>query len=104
MVRFKKEDGMIPLYNFTPTEGWSSFNITCQTYKDVYLNAYKQIGQQLGFYLLLLAIVAVLSAIVFRLWDKGKISEKRFKWSMTIIIGLELFWIFNLVGMFLLMV
>lgn len=91
---------MTPIINTTFKEGWQIFNQTCPDCGEVYLNAYSAVKQQLGTYLVFFAIAVVLSAVIFRLYEKGKISEKRFKWFTTIIIGLELFWIFNLLGLY----
>ena len=80
---------------------WSG---NCPTYREVYLKAYELIGRQLGIYIIFFAIGIVLQAILFRLWDRQKISDKRFKWAMTIITGLQLLWVFNLIGLYLLRV
>jgi hypothetical protein len=76
----------------------------CESCSDVYIKAYAAVRQQLGTYLLFFAIAVVLSAIVFRLYEKGRVSDKRFKWFLTIIIGLELLWVFNLIGIYFLVI
>ena len=91
---------MTPIINLTIKEGWQVFNQSCQDCSKAYLDAYSAVKQQLGIYLLFFAVAVVLSAVIFRLYDKGKISEKRFKWTMTIIIGVELLWAFNLIGLY----
>lgn len=90
---------MIPV-NFTPTPGWSSFNQTLNDCGQVYLDAYQAVKNQLGIYIIYLAIAIVIQAVCFRLWEKNKISTRRFQCIMTITILAELMWVFNLIGMY----
>ena len=76
----------------------------CPDCGEVYLKAYDSVKGQLWTYIMFFTITIVIQAILFRLWDRQKVSDKRFKWAMTIITGLELFWIFNLLGIYLLQV
>lgn len=85
---------------------WSASNWSgnCPVYRDVYLKAYDAVKGQLGNYIMFFAIAVVIQAILFRLWERQKVSDKRFGWAMTIIIGAEMMWIFTLLGLYFLKV
>ena len=78
-------------------ENWTG---NCPTYREVYLTAYDKIKDQLGIYIIYFTITIALQAVTFRLWQKGIISTKSYEWIQVITLGLNLFWIFNLLGLY----
>jgi len=87
--------------------GWFP-NVTHQTCGEVYLQAYNVIKSQLGLYLVFFAITIVIQAIVVIYYEKRKLQVERIDTQEMALLmttlytttALQLFWIFNLVGLY----
>ena len=95
---------MIPLINLTAREGWQSFNNTYQDCGQVYLKAYADVSLQFGLYLSFLTVSVIIQAATIILFKRQKLSLKRTMEILFITVGLQMFWCFNLIGLFFLAV
>jgi len=91
---------MLNISNTTIYSPWQSFNTTCPSYEDVYMKAYKAVGEQFGTYLIFFAVVVVVDWVAIALFNRDKMSLKRFKQIIDITTALKVFWVFTLIGMY----
>jgi hypothetical protein len=104
LVRLEEEDVMIPIINLTTREGWQSFNQSCQDCGQVYLKAYDAVRLQFGEYLLFFTVSVIIQAATIILYKRQKVSLKRAMEILFVTVGLQLFWCFNMLGMYFLAV
>lgn len=90
--------------NFTNFTLGNNLSSGCPVYEKVYLEAYEAIKLQLGKYLIFFAATIIVLAVAYKLYKYEKITLKKFMWIVKLCIALELFWIFNLIGLYFLKV